>query len=47
VEELEELDAMVIATRLLQVGGAHKPTHYEFGPDEVIATSEMANMAAT
>lgn len=33
----EDLSMGVIADKLLRVGGAHRPTHYEFGPDEIWA----------
>jgi len=36
-----EVTAINVAKRLLASGGAHKPTHYEFGPDEKIKISEI------
>jgi hypothetical protein len=38
--EIAELDPSELHLRLLQIGGAHKPTKYKFGPDcEVVVKS--------
>jgi len=38
----EELTFKSIAKSLLQCGGAHKPTHYDFGGGEVISVDELS-----
>jgi len=37
----DELSAHAIGKALLQCGGAHKPTHYDFGGDEVVSLAEL------
>lgn len=34
IEDADELTEKELAKRLLGCGGAHKPTHYDFGPDQ-------------
>jgi len=36
-----ELDKKTIGKALLQCGGAHKPTHYDFGGDDTISLEDM------
>ena len=38
-----EIDMMHIASELLRSGGAHKPTHYIFGPDQEVALSDIGS----
>jgi hypothetical protein len=40
--EHEDVDRMNIAAKLLASGGAHKPTHYIFGPDQEVALTDMS-----
>lgn len=41
VEDVSEISPQTIAAKLLAAGGAHKPTHYEFGPDHVIPLTDL------
>jgi len=36
-----ELDKKTIGKALLQCGGAHKPTHYDFGGDDTISLEDL------
>ena len=37
----DDFSAVVIGKALLQCGGAHKPTHYDFGNGETIALTDL------
>jgi len=39
----EEISMNNFAVKLLGAGGAHKPTQYNFGPDQIIALSDVKN----
>jgi len=36
-----DLDKKTIGKALLQCGGAHKPTHYDFGGEDIISLEEL------
>jgi len=38
----EQLTKLEIGKKLLSSGGAHKPTHYEFAPGDLIAIADIA-----
>lgn len=39
--EAADIDMMHMASELLRSGGAHKPTHYIFGPGQEVALADM------
>ena len=41
--EQNDVDIMHMASELLRSGGAHKPTHYIFGPGQEVALSDLSN----
>lgn len=41
--EKSEIDMMHIASELLRSGGAHKPTHYIFGPGQEVALTDIGS----
>lgn len=41
--EKSDVDMGHLASELLRSGGAHKPTHYIFGPDQEVALADMGN----
>lgn len=41
--EQSDVDIMHMASEILRSGGAHKPTHYIFGPGQEVALSDMSN----
>lgn len=41
--EPTDVDMMHMASEILRSGGAHKPTHYIFGPGQEVALSDMSN----
>jgi hypothetical protein len=41
--EQSDVDMMHIASELLRSGGAHKPTHYLFGPGQEVALTDLNN----
>lgn len=41
--EKADIDMMHLASELLRSGGAHKPTHYIFGPDQEVALADIGS----
>lgn len=41
--EPEDIDMMHLASELLRSGGAHKPTHYIFGPGQEVALTDIGS----
>mmetsp|Transcript_25577 Transcript_25577/g.45377 ORF Transcript_25577/g.45377 Transcript_25577/m.45377 type:complete len:86 (-) Transcript_25577:35-292(-) len=41
--EKQDIDMMHMASELLRSGGAHKPTHYIFGPSQEVALTDIGS----
>ena len=41
--EKADIDKMHLASELLRSGGAHKPTHYIFGPEQEVALTDIGS----
>lgn len=41
--EKADVDMMHLASEILRSGGAHKPTHYLFGPGQEVALADMGS----
>ncbi len=41
--EKSDIDMGNLASEILRSGGAHKPTHYIFGPDQEVALADMGS----
>jgi len=43
IDNARDLTKLAIAKQLLASGGAHKPTHYDFGNGEIVTIAELYN----